>query len=271
MSGLSAPMLGQEQIVPVIGPISTSLSGIKVFMKTLVDAKPWLREASLLPFPWRTEPQIPVLSHGGKKLRIGVMYDDGVVRPHPPILRALRLVAEKLVGIEGVEVVEWKPYKHDLAWSIISSLYFCDGGAEDAAAIAASGEPWRPLSTFIIKENPGVKNLTIRELWDRTMARNDYRSEYARVWHSSGIDVLLCPVGPGVAPAHDEARYWGYTAQWNLLDYPALVLPVDKMRSESDGKEEGYVPRGEKDAWHYHLCKPTFQDGSDERVNVMCR
>ena len=95
MSGLSAPMLGQEQIVPVIGPISTSLSGIKVFMKTLVDAKPWLREASLLPFPWRTEPQIPVLSHGGKKLRIGVMYDDGVVRPHPPILRALRLVAEK--------------------------------------------------------------------------------------------------------------------------------------------------------------------------------
>ena len=51
--GFAATMLGQEQIVPVIGPLSTSLEGIKIFMKTLIDQKPWLYEPSLVPMPWR--------------------------------------------------------------------------------------------------------------------------------------------------------------------------------------------------------------------------
>ncbi|KAF2795688.1 amidase [Melanomma pulvis-pyrius CBS 109.77] len=252
MDGLSATMLGQEQIVAVIGPLSTSLSGVKLFMKTLIDAQPWIREPSLLPFPWKTEPQLPALPNGGKKLKIGVLYDDGVVRPHPPILRALRTVVERLKGVEGVEIVEWKPYKHDLAWTIISSLYFCDGGAEQSAALAQSGEPWRALSTFIIKENPGVKTLSIGEVWGWTKKRDEYRAQYARVWAESGVDVVLCPVGPGVAPAHEEGRYWGYTAQWNLLDYPGLVVPVGKVES-GDGKEKGYEVRNERDAWNYEI------------------
>jgi amidase len=254
MEGLTATMLGQEQIVPVIGPISTSLSGVKLFMKVLIDAKPWLREPSLLPFPWKTEPQLPTSPGGGKKLRVGVMYDDGVVRPHPPVLRAMKEAVKRLEGVEGIEIVEWTPYKHDLAWTIISSLYFCDGGAEESAALAASGEPWRPLSTFILKENPGVEKLSVRELWDWTLARDQYRAEYAKLWHESGIDVLLSPVGPGVAPAHDEARYWGYTAQWNVLDYPGLVVPVSKVDVEMDKKDETYEARNERDKWNHELC-----------------
>ena len=38
--GLAATMLGQEHIVPVIGPLSTSLAGLKLFMKTLIAAQP---------------------------------------------------------------------------------------------------------------------------------------------------------------------------------------------------------------------------------------
>lgn len=53
LDGFAATMFGQEQIVPVIGPLSTSLEGIKIFMKTLIDQKPWLYEPSLVPIPWR--------------------------------------------------------------------------------------------------------------------------------------------------------------------------------------------------------------------------
>lgn len=53
LDGFAATMTGQEQIVPVIGPLSTSLEGIKIFMKTLIDQKPWLYEPSLVPMPWR--------------------------------------------------------------------------------------------------------------------------------------------------------------------------------------------------------------------------
>jgi amidase len=53
LDGFAATMNGQEQIVPVVGPLSTGLEGIKIFMKTLIDQKPWLYEPSLVPIPWQ--------------------------------------------------------------------------------------------------------------------------------------------------------------------------------------------------------------------------
>lgn len=116
VSGWSATMFGAEHIVPTIGPLSTSLEGCKLFIKTLIDAKPWYKEPSLLPYPWKEEQFFK-----SKKLKVAVLWDDGVVKPHPPVLRALREVVEKLKANGNVKVVEWKPYKHDLAWEIIVS------------------------------------------------------------------------------------------------------------------------------------------------------
>jgi Asp-tRNA(Asn)/Glu-tRNA(Gln) amidotransferase A subunit family amidase len=253
IEGFSATMLGQEHIVPVVGPLSTSLEGVKLFTKTLIDAKPWIREPSLIPIPWRTEPQISTLPNGNKKLKIAVLYDDGVVKPHPPVVRALQTIADKLKGVEGIEVVEWVPFQHDYAWEIISSLYFADGGSEEREAIAESGEPWRPLSQFILKEQPMVKKHSVKDVWEWTVKRETYRTEYSKLW--GDVDVILCPVGPGAAPPHDCARYWGYTSQWNLLDYPALIAPVTKCDPSIDLVEVSYKPRNEKDKYNYELCK----------------
>lgn len=52
------------------------------------------------------------------------------------------------------------------------------------------------------------------------------------------------------------AKYWNYTSQWNLLDYPSLVFPTGlKCLPEEDGMEEGYQPRNEKDKYNYDLCE----------------
>lgn len=69
------------------------------------------------------------------------------------------------------------------------------------------------------------------------------------------VDVLLCPVGPGCAPPLDCARYWGYTSQWNLLDYPAVVFPTGLKCGPEDVKEEGYEARNEDDRYNYELCE----------------
>jgi amidase len=114
MDGLTATMMGEEQIVPTIGPLSTSLQGCKLFIKTIIDAQPWFKEPSLLPFPWRQENFFEI-----KKLKVAVMWDDGVVKPHPPVARALRQVVDKLKERGNAEIVEWTPWKHDLAWEII--------------------------------------------------------------------------------------------------------------------------------------------------------
>ncbi|KAI4175980.1 MAG: hypothetical protein LQ343_001262 [Gyalolechia ehrenbergii] len=267
VDGWTATMLSEEQIVAVIGPLSTSLEGVKLFMKTVLSAKPWLVEPSCLPIPWRDgEDHLP--TRNGKKLKVAVLWSDEIVKPHPPVTRALKEVVHKMEGIPEIEVTTWNPYKHDEAWEIIASIYFADGAKEEMEAISGSGEPWRPLSKFIIQENPYVKHLTIEEVWYWTSRREQYRRAYAKVWNETAIsagpkgepegmvDVILAPVGPGAAPPLDHAKYWGYTSQWNLLDYPALVFPVSKVDPNIDKIEEGYQPRNEKDAFNHQLYEP---------------
>lgn len=108
-------MAGEEHILGTIGPLSTSFEGCKLFVKTVLAGKPWLNEPSLLPFEWRE------LKDREKKLKVAVMWDDGVVRVHPPVTRALKEVVDKLKASKNVEVVDWTPYKHDGAWEIIVS------------------------------------------------------------------------------------------------------------------------------------------------------
>lgn len=264
--GCLAGMLGQEQVIPVIGPLSTSLEGLKVFMKTIIDQQPWLTDPSMLPFPWRDYKAKSLLkSEGGiPKLKVAVMWHDGVVMPHPPITRALTEITDKLRGVDGIELIDWKPYKHDLAWDIISSLYFCDGGKEDMETLAESGEPWRPLSNFIVKEQAGVKEYSITELWKLVMKREQYKAEYAAVWNNTAVegdpetmvDVILSAAGPSTAPPLNHARYWGYTSQWNLLDYPALVFPVTKVDPRMDVSRIDFKPMSSQDEWNHNIYSP---------------
>ncbi len=118
---MSAPHVGSGYIEGTLGPLSTSLKGIKMFMKTILDAKPWIVDPSLVPLPWRDQKSY-LGGNGSKKLRVAVFWSDGVVRPQPPVMRALKEVVEKLRKVDGVEITDWKPYRQELAWEIIVSV-----------------------------------------------------------------------------------------------------------------------------------------------------
>lgn len=204
------------------------------------------------------------------------MWHDGVVLPHPPVTRALTMLGHMLKQLSNVEIIDFPAYLHDESWAILSSLYFTDGGASDLATIAASGEPLLPLTKFIIQENPCVRKLSLQRLGYWEEEREAYRMEYAKLWCQTGkqrdgddgndgndgepgglMDVLLCPAAPGVAPRHNTSKYWGYTAQWNLLDYPAVVFPVTKVDKKIDAIEPGYKhePMSELDTENWALCE----------------
>ncbi|KAI1775758.1 amidase [Hypoxylon cercidicola] len=270
VAGWAITMGGTESILGTIGPLSTSLEGARLFTKAILDRKPWLRQQSLVGMDWRDEAQF----FPDRKLRVGVIYDDGVVRPHPPVLRTMTELVAKLKKSPNIELVDWKPWKHDLAWSIIAKLYFADGGAEDIAEVEASGEPFLPLTKFIIHDNPFVENLTIPKLWKAAQARDDYRDKYNQLWNETAktsadgrpLDVILCPAGPGVAPKLGTSRYWAYTAQWNLLDYPAMIFPVHDTvgapeREAPYAYPDGYQPLSDSDRYFYDLWQQHGAEG----------
>ena len=195
--GAWAPDLGIEYVAASIGPLSTSVGGLELLMKTALAAKPWLTDSSLIPMPWNSDDRHIRENAGQKIVKIGVMWDDQVVRVHPPVTRALREVVDKLEEIEGIEIVEFKPYKHDLAWELAvrlirtimgsrlaqlilkqASLYFPDGGAQATELIDSAPEPWRPLTRWIVTDNPFVKHRSIEEIRSLAHQRDTYRLEY---------------------------------------------------------------------------------------------
>lgn len=212
-------------------------------MKTVIDAKPWIREPALVPLPW-TPFQLD-------SIKIGIMSHDGVVMPHPPVTRALKRLTEAIRGIDGVELVEWNAHAHDEAWAILCSLYFPDGGEADLAVMAETGEPILPLTKWMIKDNPCVKKVSTSELFYWMEEREAFRSEYARLWNERGVDAVLCPVAPGVAARHGTSKYWGYAAVWNLLDYPVAVFPVDKVDKNKDVSypRSSYLSGKDEEEW----------------------
>lgn len=88
--------MGQESIASVIGPMAPSLKALRVFTKTVIDGKPWTKDPTCLRMPW-DEDQAKLVDHGeGKKLCFALMYDNGVIKPTPPIKRALDLTKKAL-------------------------------------------------------------------------------------------------------------------------------------------------------------------------------
>jgi hypothetical protein len=138
--------------------MSTSRTGLNLFMETYLNTEPWNKEDYLLPIPWRQVTLPP-------KLKIAIIWSDGIVTPHPPIIRAMKEVANYL-SKAGIELVDWKPEGHDECWEIASRVYYEDGGKYIENLILSGGEELLPLTKWIIKENKYVKYKTVEEVWE---------------------------------------------------------------------------------------------------------
>lgn len=112
-----------------------------------------------------------------------------------------------------------------------------------------------------------MKNLGMGELAYWQGERDIFPKEYANAWNATAtgqnkdtgalegfMDVILCPAGLGVAPFHNIARYWSYTSQWNLLEYPAVVFRVTKSENNAD-RPDNYKPMNGADLEHWALCE----------------
>lgn len=234
--------MGSESILSVTGPMTRSLDLLNLVMEVVIGARPWLVDPTLASLKW--EPTV------SKKFKIGILDFDGVVMPQPPVKRALLLVREKLSALENVEVVDFRPYDHARAWEIISTLYFEDGGADTKATLESTNELLCPQTAWVV-DGGNVKPLTMHEQWHWNLEKQKYRKEYLAHWNKSGLpDAVIAPVFPGPACKHRSAKYWGYTSQWNLLDYPALVFPMTTVDPELDKPVE-YTPLNDMDDFVY--------------------
>ena len=106
---------GQESISSVLGPMTNSLEGVRLFTNAVVASKPWWKDPLCVRKEW-SEREYALGDHGGPggKMCFAVMWDNGVVKPHPPVRRAMWLVKQALeaAGHTGEHVRRSSPEVH---------------------------------------------------------------------------------------------------------------------------------------------------------------
>ncbi|OSD03465.1 general amidase [Trametes coccinea BRFM310] len=246
--GIVNSLDGQDSIPTAIGPLTISLSGVTAFIRSILNTEPWRYCPNTVPKPW-VQDEYLLKNHGeGKKLCFGIMWDEGSVKPQPPVLRALGMT-KKALEASGHKVIEWKSLRHAEYVAIARSTWLADG-SEDYNSCLTTGEPL--INSMVPGADPNDvpafrvprKPLTAFQQWQLNKERRALRKAHLDRWEATisetgtgrPIDALICPVAPYAAVPHGQTRSSIYTIIWNTLDCPALVIPVTKVDRHVDIK-----------------------------------
>ncbi|GME45138.1 General amidase-B [Neofusicoccum parvum] len=227
-------MVGME---PTAGPMATTLRSCQFFLRTIMAADPTAYDFTAVGLPWTGKDFMPP----GHTLRIGYVVDDGAFTPSPPVRRGLRESMEKLerAGHTIIPVVLPDVAKAlDLAYT----MFGIDGGQYLLKLIESTGEPMVPsvLKMGIVLNSDGSRRspITIEDLMRANVSRFLIAARYAELWRQHRLDVILMPPAPHTAIPADTWTALSYTVLWNVLDYPACIIPVGKV-GPGDSKDQG--------------------------------
>ncbi|KAM0787774.1 hypothetical protein ACM66B_003829 [Microbotryomycetes sp. NB124-2] len=272
-AGSTNSMEGLEAVYSVLGPMSTSVDGLKIFLKAIADTKPWLRDPLALRLPF-SESEYNLENHGrGEKLCFAIMWDDGNVKPMPPCIRALETV-KKAVEAAGHTTIEWEPYHTKEGYQILGEIFNADGGHDVNLACALSGEP-RIESAL----DPNAKHLSTWEYWQVARRKQLYIKEHLDHWEATKsrtgtgrpVDAIIAPVGAGPAHLHRHFQYIYYTGFCNLCDYSVGVVPVTNVDPVIDVKPSPHEFRSVDDEKVYNDYDAEMMKNAPVGVQIVGR
>ncbi|KJH52262.1 hypothetical protein DICVIV_01590 [Dictyocaulus viviparus] len=210
------------------------------------------------------------------KLRIGYFDDDGFCPPVP--------------GNEGHEVIRFTVPNVVEMVQILFKLLMPDNGhyirslynndvidqyMKVFVMLLKVPNSLRWLASFILKPiSPQLSALCsayISNLHDLRYTNercDDYKNEFIAYWQRLNIDALICPSFPVPAVPHRFPSKISlaatYTALFNMLDFPAGVVPIGKVtvKDDEDVINESSYPVG------YNIALRMIRDASSKSAGL---
>jgi fatty acid amide hydrolase len=249
----SAPF-GQRAIVSQVGVFGRRVADARVAYEIIAEAP--------------AAPEVDVA-----RLRVGVWRDDGTITPSAAYGRALDEAVAALRA-RGVAVVEFAPPAPAEALELFYRVMSADGGKGLARTLgkdprdpriqqilqaASAPAALRPIIKWFLRRSGRAKTATLIDLyghhdtdayWTVCERIVDYEARWRRAMDEAAggpLDALLSPAAALPAVRHGATAELGvigaYTCVYNLLGWPAGVVPVTTVRPG----EECATPRGTKD------------------------
>lgn len=273
--------LGQESISSTLGPMTNTPSGVRRFARAIIDAKPWNRDPLAVRKPWNQR-EYELEEHGyGVGMCFAIMWDNDVVKPHPPLIRALEITKAALEAA-GHKVIDWVPHRHMEIYRNTERIFNADGGHDFRADCELSGEPLiqtmsptedaheyaldQPLAKTLVGE---PVHISAFELWQLHKEKRDLRKSYLDYWEATKsvtgtgrpVDAIISPAVASVACPHGCNSDAFYTTVCNSLDLAAYAFPVTFADKELDKKPPPHEFRNHEDQALYELYDPELFHG----------
>ncbi|CAG8908704.1 unnamed protein product [Penicillium egyptiacum] len=268
-------MEGQETIHSVCGPLGHSIADMRLFVTSVLSQEPWSYDSKVIPMPWRRDEEEAIkakISSSG--LTLGYYSCDGNVLPHPPVLRAVQTVINKL-SEAGHTVLPWEPYRHAHGVSLANRIYASDGGTDIFGVLKASGEPAIPNIADLV--SPSLPKMNLNQLWDVQLQKWDYQCEYLSKIRQfekkldKELDAIIAPITPTAAIRHNQFKYYGYASAINILDFTSVVVPVTYADKALDVKNENFKPLSDIDKTVQVEYDPAEYHGAPVAVQIIGR
>ncbi|KAF3834882.1 hypothetical protein F7725_027440 [Dissostichus mawsoni] len=274
--GLSSIYRGQKSVPSCPGPMARDVDSLALCMQALLCDHMFSLDPTVPPVPFNAQ-----IYQSSKPLRIGYLEHDGYTQPSPSMARSVREV-KALLEAAGHTLV---PYRHLNLEYVLAELVVKEGSPVDPSLrpqiVPYTLPIWlkrtlsfllKPFSTRASAVLGGLCGVgSIQDLWKQHAAVEDYIQETIAEWRKCNIDALLCPV---TGPAYNHL-YCGklttalsYTLLFNLLQFPAGVVPVSTVKAE-DEEELKHYKGVYQDRWD-KLFKQAVCGGEGLPVGVQC-
>ncbi|KDQ60413.1 hypothetical protein JAAARDRAFT_32815 [Jaapia argillacea MUCL 33604] len=294
-AGNATSVPGQEGVAAVYSPMARTLEDLETAWRGIMSMKPWTYDYSCLPIPWRN-----VDLSEKKKLKWGVMWNDGVVTPSPACTRALVEVVSVLRdnGHQIVSVNPPSPYEgFEIGAQLladackVSTFPILPAEHSDPGMVPALRMYHLPLflkriyAFYLrhIRRDPMYAHLV--ETWHKKSAieyfalvarKEAYKARWFDWWEEQGdLDFILtvpnaCPAVPhrGMKDAWTSC---GYSFLFNILDYSAGVLPITHVDREQDALSPIFRPSNAIERGAYKLYDADKMHGLPVGVQVIGR
>ncbi|KXJ90342.1 amidase signature domain-containing protein [Microdochium bolleyi] len=225
-----------DGVPPVAGPIGHSIDDLTAFMQIVAAQNPWKYDPSCMPIPWNTANQF-----SSRPLRIGVLPEDSEYTLQPPVRRALTDAVAKLEGAGHniIHLAEDDSRSIGLGARIAFASYAAGQPSHETLA-QEMGEPLvnslaKGVHPFMKHPPPVTREMSLIEtVAALSAARDAYAGSWHKTWVHHDLDVVLAPGAQHTAVPHDDYGVPAYTCAWNVIDYPACIVPYGRASAKSD-------------------------------------